>query len=290
LLYHPHTSAGRIPTERAYRMYVDSLMERVPRAYPEQERLQEQIAQGDFAIDAILRRAAQSLGVLTQELGVALGPQLDQARVQRLELLRLTSDRLLLVLTLDGGAVRTIFVEVHSHVADDAVMEVARVLNERLAGLTTREIRSSFTQRLRDSHASTQAKELLNIFLQEGDQLIGRTLESGPDSVVLGRASLLAEQPEFSDGHSLRKLMQLTETREHLADVLRSRGDSPGLTISIGNENGDPRLADLTVVTAQYRAGALSGVIGVIGPTRMPYDKVIALVTHTSQLVSDLLD
>lgn len=290
LLYHPHTSAGRIPTDRAYRLYVDSLIAERPRAFPEQARLQAQIATGDSAIEAILRRAAQSLGVLTQELGVALGPQLDQARVQRLELVRLTTDRILLVLTLDGGAVRTIFVEVQSHVADEAVAEVARVLNERLAGLTTREIRGTVGARLRDTGSSSAASELLNIFLQEGEQIIGRTLDSGPEAVVLGQASVLADQPEFADGQSLRRLMQLTETREHIADMLRSRDQSPGISISIGAEHGDPRLAQFTIVTAQYRAGALSGVIGVIGPTRMPYDKVIALVTHTSQLVSDLLE
>lgn len=290
LLFHPHTSAGRIPTDRAYRIYVDSLLSETPRAFPEQARLQAQIANGDSAIHAILRRAAQSLGVLTQELGVALGPQLDQARVQRLELVRLSTDRILLVLTLDGGGVRTIFVEVQSHVADVAILEVARVLNERLAGLTTREIRGSVTERLRDTEASPGASELLNIFLQEGEQLIARTLDPGADSVVLGQASVLAEQPEFADGQNLRKLMQLTETRDHIAEMLRTRDQSPGLSISIGAEHGDPRLAQFTVVTAQYRAGGLSGVIGVIGPTRMPYDKVIALVTHTSQLVSDLLD
>lgn len=290
LLYHPHTSAGRIPTDRAYRIYVDSLLGAAPRAFPEQDRLKASIATGDFAIEAILRRAAQSLGVLTQELGVALGPQLDQAIVQRLELVRLSADRVLLVLTLDGGSVRTIFVEVQSHLADEAVAEVARVLNERLAGLTTRAIRGSVSERLRDSGTSPAATELLNIFLQEGEQLIGRTLDPGAESVVLGQASLLAEQPEFSKGESLRKLMQFTETREQIADMLRTRDQSPGISISIGAEHGDPRLAQFTVVTAQYRAGTLSGVIGVIGPTRMPYDKVIALVTHTSQLVSDLLD
>jgi heat-inducible transcriptional repressor len=290
LLYHPHTSAGRIPTERAYRLYVDSLLGLQPRSFPEQDRLKAQISEGDSAIEAILRRAAQTLGILTQELGVALGPQLDQARVQRLELVRLSAERLLLVLTLDGGAVRTIFVEVRSHVADEAVSEVTRVLNERLAGLTTREICGSIGDRLRDTSASPNASELLNIFVQEGDQLIARSVEPSAESVVLSQASLLAEQPEFASGQNLRRLMQLTETREHLADVLRTRGESPGLTITIGNEHGDARLSELTVVTAQYRAGALSGVIGVIGPTRMPYDKVIALVTHTSQLVSDLLD
>ncbi len=88
----------------------------------------------------------------------------------------------------------------------------------------------------------------------------------------------------------MRKLVELTETREHLADLLRARSDTPGITITIGNENRDPKLENFTIVTAQYHSGSVAGVIGVIGPTRMPYDKVISLVTHTSRLLTDLLD
>src|SRR5215216_2284077 len=108
-LFHPHTSAGRIPTDKGYRAYVDSIMQRPHVLPPEGGRLAEQIQSGASAIDAILRRAAQSLGVVTQELGVALGPRLDDTVLRRLELVRVAADRVLLVLTLDGGAVRTIF-------------------------------------------------------------------------------------------------------------------------------------------------------------------------------------
>jgi heat-inducible transcriptional repressor len=88
----------------------------------------------------------------------------------------------------------------------------------------------------------------------------------------------------------MRRLLELTETREELGGLLRQRASVSGLTITIGNEHADPRLEPFTVVTAEYRVGSLSGVIGVIGPTRMPYEKVISLVRHTSQLVSELLD
>ena len=290
-LFHPHTSAGRVPTDLAYRVYVDSLM-RVHRiGTPERQQLAEQIARGGSAIETILRRAAQSLGVLTQELGVALGPRLDRALLQKLELVRVTSERLLLVLTLGGGTVRTIFVEVRGEIADAALAEVGIVLNERLAGLTLSEIRSSLGTRLRDGATAAESRELLNIFVEEGEQLFDVQLTgTEQETVVLGQASVLAEQPEFATGESLRRLMALTDTRDHLAQLLRKRSGTPGISITIGNEHADPRLDPFTVVTAEYHAGALSGVIGVIGPTRMPYEKVIALVSHTSQLVTELLD
>ncbi len=289
LLYHPHTSAGRVPTDVAYRIYVDSMLPVPTLNMREQDQLSAQIATGGSAVDAILRRAAQSLGVITQELGVALGPRLDNSILERLDLVRLSSERILVALTLSGGLLRTIFVEARADIADLAIAEVTRVLNERIAGLTLRELRTTVGDRLRDTGPTRDAAELLNVFIEEGDQLFESALQ-GEDTVMLGQPSLLAEQPEFATVDNMRKLVALTETREHLADLLRRRSDMPGITISIGNEHRDPKLENFTIVTAQYRSGAVTGVIGVIGPTRMPYDKVISLVTHTSRLLTDLLE
>jgi heat-inducible transcriptional repressor len=258
----------------------------------ERERLREDLSASHSTIETILRRAAQSLGVLTQELGVALGPRLDASVLRRLELVRVGGDRLLLVLTLDAGVVRTVFVEVRGTLADVAVTEVTRVLNDRLSGHTLRELRTSVADRLRDSQTVPEAEELLNIFVQEGEQLFDAALPMGGGSVIVGQASVLAEQPEFSGADNLRRLLTLTEEPARLADALRRKhsGDErSAVSITIGGEHGDPRLDQFTVVTAEYHAGTLAGVIGVIGPTRMPYEKVIALVQHTSRLLSDLL-
>jgi heat-inducible transcriptional repressor len=291
-LFHPHTSAGRVPTNKAYRAYVESLLGMPPVRTAESERLLEELASsGASPIEAILRRAAQTLGVLTQELGVALGPRLDRSVLKRLELVRVSSERLLMVLTLEIGVVRTVFVEVPADIADHALGAVSAVLNDRLAGLTLGEIRKSLTGRLRDTATDPAAAELLNIFLQEGEQLFDAALpmSDGAD-VVLGAASVLAEQPEFSAADRMRRLLALTDTPRALGEAIRKRANAPGISITIGAEHDDPRLEEFTVVTAEYHAGNLAGVIGVIGPTRMPYDKVISLVGHTSRLLSDLLD
>lgn len=286
-LFHTHTSSGRVPTDVAYRAYVESLLPPPRISARERRELAERIANGGSEVEGILRRAAQSLGVIAQELGVALGPRFDESRLERLELVKLASDRLLVVLSLSGAAVRTIYVDAKGEVADRDVAEVSRVLNERLAGLRLSDIRGSLAQRLRDT--GVPAPELLNVFVEEGEQIFDPTPASG-DDIMLGQASVLAEQPEFATGDSMRRLVALTETRQYLAEVLRRRAGDAGVTITIGNEHGDPALAPFTIVTAQYRAGGVNGLIGVIGPTRMPYDKVISLVTHTSQLVTELLD
>src|SRR5882757_735181 len=170
-LFHPHTSAGRIPTSKAYRVYVDSLLSFPPLRQPESDRLAEGISAGNGGspIETILRRAAQTLGVLTQELGVALGPRFDRSVLRRLELVRMSTERLLMVLTLEGGVVRTVFVEVTGEIADTALGAVTAVLNERLGGLSLGEIRTSLASRLRDTGADPSAAELLNIFVQEGE-------------------------------------------------------------------------------------------------------------------------
>lgn len=285
-LFHPHTSAGRIPTDRAYRVYVNEIMRLAPPTQEARHTLRAELAGSRNAVEEILRRAAQVLGVLTQELGVAVAPTLDQMVLERLELVLVGTERLLLVFNLRSGVVRTIFVEVPGRVRPETVQDVARVLNDRLAGHTLQEIRATLQARLRDA-TGADGRELLNIFIAEGDEIFD--LSDERNAVVLGSAQMLAEQPEFASNARMRELLRLTEGRDLLKQALASRRQT-GLSITIGAENPDARLSDFTLVTASYEAGALKGVIGVMGPTRMPYDKIIGLVEHTSRMVEDLLE
>lgn len=288
-LYHPHTSAGRIPTDRAYRAYVDHLMRPASVAPAQSSQIRGELVGERAAVETILARAAQVLGVLTNELGVAVSPTLEDAVLERLELIQVSSERLLLVLSLQSGAVRTIFVEVRSHIATEVISQVTVVLNERLAGLRLKEIRSSLADRLRDAAREPGSRELLNIFVQEADDLF--EVPAAPAPVVLGSTQPLAGQPEFATKAQLQGLLAVTERRDVLREALAARGGpGGGLTISIGQEHADARLSTFTLVTSRYHCGPLSGVIGVLGPTRMPYDKIAALVDHTSRLVSELLE
>ncbi len=288
-LYHPHTSAGRIPTDLAYRVYVDYLMRTPTVAAADAQHIRGQLEGQRAAVEAILSRAAQVLGVLTNELGVAVGPTIEEAVLDRLDLLQVSTERLLLVLALRSGAVRTIFVEVPAELAPEAVQKVTVVLNERLAGLTLKEIRSTLADRLRDATPSEPGStELLNIFVQEAEDLFEVPVaQSGP--VHLGSTQALAGQPEFATRQQLQGLLEVTERRDLLRDAIAARGGE-GLKITIGQEHADARLSTFTLVTSTYRFGPLTGVIGVMGPTRMAYDKIAALVNHTSRLVGELLE
>jgi heat-inducible transcriptional repressor len=286
-LFHPHTSAGRIPTDRAYRVYVNEIMRLAPLSEEARSFLQAEIKGSRNIVDEILRRAAQVLGVLTQELGMAVAPALDEMVLERLELVQVSSERLLLVFNLRSGIVRTIFEEVPARISADSVIDVARVLNERLSGLTLLTIRSTLPERLRDVGGQSGGWELLNIFIAEREEIFG--LGDDQNAVVLGSAQMLAEQPEFASNTRMRDLLRLTEGRDLLREALALRRQS-GISVTIGGENPDTRLSDFTLVTASYKTGGLRGLIGVMGPTRMPYDKIIGLVEHTSRLVEGLLE
>lgn len=287
-LYHPHTSAGRIPTDVGYRYYVDTLMRPMRLTATEQRMLRKELdTETSSAIEDLILRSAQAMGLLAGELGVAIAPRLGEVVLEKLELVSITAEKVLLVLTLKNGLVRTIYVDLPADVPHETLVSLTVILNERLAGLTLAELRQTLSERLRDAGAADrQTSELLNIFFQQADDVFD--FDVGGEDLLLGRTSILASQPEFSEGRQLRGLIELTEKRELLLGVLSSRDHDTQLSVSIGTEHPHPELSGFTLVTAEYNIGDLTGVIGVIGPTRMPYEKVVSIVDSTSRLVTDL--
>jgi len=289
-LFHPHASAGRVPTDLAYRFFVDRLME--PTKLTDQERTsleRELDLAGSSAMERLVRHATRALSLLTNELGVAVAPRLDEAILERLEFIQVSTSKVVLVASIRGGVVRTVYVDLPVQVPKETLITVTLALNERLAGLSLPEIRRTLPERLRDSHDGTAgAAEFLNIFIQSGADLFDlHDLDS--TKIHLGHASVLAAQPEFESGDRLKSLIALTESRDLLAQTVGKREHRGRLMITIGGENDTSELADFTLVTAEYRAGDLSGVIGVIGPTRMPYEKIVTIVDYTSTLVTRML-
>jgi len=291
-LFHPHTSAGRVPTDLAYRAFVEQFMQPAALTREEKERLAQELEPGrPSAVERLVQRATRALGLLSQELGLATAPRLSSAVLERLDLARVSSHKVLLVAQVRSGVVRTLYVDLPCEVPEDTLVTLSVILNERLAGLTLKEIRETVSARIRDviPEGDPAAEEVLNIFMQSGGELFDwPEIESG--QVHLGQASVLAAQPEFTSGERLKGLMELTERKELLSDVLANRTHAGGIQITIGAENRTEELSDFTLVTAEYRVAGLKGVIGVIGPTRMPYEKVCAIVDHTSSLVSRMLE
>ena len=288
-LYHPHTSAGRIPTDLAYRYYVDLLMRPVRLTTAEQRMLRKQLAdEASGPIERVIRRAAQVLGLLTGELGVAIAPRLEDVVLEKLELVPIASEKVLMVVTLQRGNARAVYVDLPISVPPETLHAVSLILNERLAGQTLANLRQTLPERLRDASISDAPTELLNIFVQATEHTLTGRNAAETDAVHLGRTSVIANQPEFASEDRLKGLIELTEQRELLGDILNAREHENAPIITIGSENPDPRLNNFTLVTSEYRLGNVTGVLGVLGPTRMPYEKVAAIVEHASRLMSEL--
>jgi heat-inducible transcriptional repressor len=282
-LSQPHTSAGRVPTDKAYRLYVDNMIshEETP---PPVVRIM-QLIQEDPVLDKVLRRAAEALSVITRELGVGIAPVVGEGVLERVDLIRVSSERIMLVLTIQHGLVKTIFVELDTRVDGAQLNWLASRLNERLCGLTLSEIRRSSRARLKE--AVKADNDPLNIFIQSAESLFD--LDENSSELVLGETSSLVNQPEFKHEQSLRSLIKLTDRKDNLLEVMRQRAGSDGLRITIGTENEISELSNFTLVTDTYRIGEMRGIIGVIGPTRMSYSRVISVVEYTSRLLSDML-
>ena len=288
-LFHPHTSAGRVPTDVAYRFFVDRLMEPLDPSPEELADLERQLeGAGTSAVERLVVQATRALSLISSELGIAVAPRLDDATLEKLELIKVSSDKVLLVATIGGGVVRTVYVDLPVDVPHETLVTVTLAMNERLAGQQLSELRGSLSQRLRDAVSDEQGAELINIFVQSGAELFDlASLDSS--HLLLGPASVLAQQPEFESGEQLKNLISLTEQKDLLAHTVGKRDHRGRLKITIGEENDETMLTDFTLVTAEYSIGDLKGVIGVIGPTRMPYEKVVTIVDYTSSLVTRIL-
>lgn len=288
-LFHPHTSAGRVPTDLAYRFFVDRLMEPLAPSAEERANLKRELGgAGSSAVERMVLHATRALSLISNELGVAVAPRLEDAILEKLELIKVSSSKVLLVATIRGGVVRTVYVDLPVDVPAKTLVTFTLALNERLSGQSLGEIRRTLPERLRDSAVDEQGAELVNIFVQSSADLFNLKMLDSSD-LHLGPASVLAGQPEFESGEQLKGLINLTEEKDLLARAVGSRDHGGRLKITIGEENDVSELTDFTLVTAEYSVGDLKGVIGVIGPTRMPYEKVVAIVDYTSSLVSRIL-
>ena len=288
-LFHPHTSAGRVPTDLAYRFFVDRLMEPLAPSPEERASLERELGgAGSSAMERMVLHATRALSFISNELGVAVAPRLDGALLEKIELVRVSSSKVLLVATIRGGVVRTVYVDLPVDVPSETLVTITLALNERLSGQTLSEIRLTLPERLRDVAVGESESELMNFFVQSGAELFElRTLDAS--DLHIGPASVLAGQPEFESGEQLKSLISLTEDRDLLARAVGDREHRGRLKITIGEENDSSVLSDFTLVTAEYSVGDLKGVIGVIGPTRMPYEKVVTIVDYTSTLVTRIL-
>ncbi|HEX9006411.1 MAG TPA: heat-inducible transcriptional repressor HrcA [Bacteroidota bacterium] len=278
---HPHTSAGRVPTDAGYRFYLDSLMELERLSRKDQKSIRDNLDPGDDS-DHVLKEVSRLLGKISRQLCVVTPPSLNSGVFEKLELVSLPGTRIMVIISIRSGMVRTIMMEVSSEVPREKLEELSRYLNERLSGLTLEEIRSTFSERVRDVQDGDTG--LIRLFIESVDKLF---VTPRNDKLHIGGAQDIVGQPEFVNPQDFRSVIELINNEEMIIHVLEKRaGGSEEVKVTIGQENQDEKLRPYSVITTTYSAGDAVGAIGVIGPRRMPYYRVIPLLDYVARAVT----
>ncbi|MBQ8955147.1 MAG: heat-inducible transcription repressor HrcA [Clostridia bacterium] len=281
-LAQPHTSAGRIPSAKAYRLYVDRLMKMVDLSEEETGRIQDHLNRRTAQVEEVIRQAAQALSDVTHYTAVVSAPQMTDVSIKRVQMVPVTDTSALLIIVTSAGLVKERVIQVPEGVGPDQLYGLSKVLTERLSGYALSDAREQLSGMSTDlsEHRQLMASVLGVIDAQlQGDQNV--------PLVVGGRSNLLSF-PEYSDVEKAKSFLAVLESREKLAPLLRNNGVE--FTVRIGPENNMPEFSDCSVVTATYRVGSnTSGTMGIIGPTRMDYARVVSVMNYMGRAISDML-
>jgi heat-inducible transcriptional repressor len=289
LVQKPHTSAGRVPTDHGYRLYVDSLVRPEELTNLEKETISAVITKEFSGIEQVLEQTSRVLGNVSKQLGITISPQFESGVITKLELIPVAERRGLVVLALKSGLARTILLEVETDLRDYALSETSRILNERLCGLTIRQIRRTLKERLAET--SSGDPRLIEMFIDSSAELL--KFSSGMD-IHFGDAGCVLNQPEFKNPESIKELINLIDERKAVGDLITKAEDTAGISVSIGFANTEESdnvgsTAQLSLLSSSYTAGKSKGALGIIGPMRMPYSKLIGIVDYTAKRLTHIL-
>lgn len=289
LLTHPHTSAGRVPTDQGYRFYVESIAETMPLPAVEQLMIRHQFGQVEFASEHWFRLAATTLAGLTRSAGIATPAKPSAAHVRRVDLVSVNERMASLILVLREGAIKQAAVNLDEAdgVDQPTLNQVAGLLNDRLADATATHAEATIGA-LGDQGA------LERIARRVGERIVRilRDYDAAAVEEVFSDGLLnVMEAPEFAQSDKLRQVFTALENRAYLGELVGNVANSGRILVFIGAENAPLEMHDVSLVLAPYgRAGQAIGVVGVLGPTRMSYPQAIGTVRFVSGLMNELVD
>ena len=279
----PHTSAGRVPTPRGYRFFVDTLLKVRPLDQVEIHQLEDQLQPDNT--QKLVSQASHLLSDLTRFAGVVMTPKRRSAAFRHLEFLSLSEKRILLIIVAPDGDVQNRIISTDRSYSASELSEAANFLNQNFSGLTFDQIKPRIHDDLRKLRE--EMTQLMTRALDAGTEVMSRNSE---DYVLSGEHNLLHVHDLSSNVASLRRLFDMFESRTGLLQLLDTSSRAQGVQIFIGGESGLVPLDECSVVTAPYEVdGQVVGTVGVIGPTRMAYERVIPIVDITAKLLSSAL-
>ena len=286
LLVQPHASAGRMPTDRAYRLFVDRMIGPARVAAQQAQAIDQALNRSKGDITDLLAEACRQLSRFSNQVGVVLAPEINRVVVEHLEFVRLDPRRVVAIVVDRTGVVHNRILEPSEGFDQDELDRIGRQLSAEYAGMTLQQIREAISRRLGEERASYDR------MLKRGLELGRQAVEAEPhaQAVFVEGASNLISAPEFQDVERARDVLRTLEAKGRLLDMIGTVGEGEGVQVVIGRENADPGLIDLTIVASPYRSGdRVLGTVGVVGPMRMEYARAIALVDHLARLLSRLL-
>ena len=287
LLSHPHTSAGRVPTDHGYRFYVESIVDQVPLPAVEQLMIRHQFGQVEFASEHWFRLAATTLATVTRAAGLATPAKPSAAHIRRIDLVAINDRMASLILVLQEGSIKQALVSLDEAADQETLNEVARLLNDWIAGLTALRAEARLAA-LRDElpadHLAPRIGERILRTLHEYDAAVIEEVFSD------GLLNVMAA-PEFAQSDKLRRVFSALENRTYLGQLVGTVAGLDRVQVFIGAENASAEMRDVSLVLAPYgRPGRAVGVVGVLGPTRMSYPQAIGTVRFVSGLMNELVD
>ena len=286
LLVQRHTSAGRTPTDAAWRLYVDrwARQQRVDAALA--VRIDEALERHGGEVAELLGETSRQLSRWTNQVGLVLAPDLRRIVVERLEFVRLPADRVVAILVGASGVVHHRILRVEAGLDQLELERIGAYLSEQFGGRTLPEMRAELERRLREERAVYDRVVARSFEL--GHRTVAATASEG--EVFVGGASNLIGSPEFADPQRIRSLLRALEQKNRLVELLSRLMESRGVQVVIGEENALPALTDCSLIASTYgAAGRPMGTIGIVGPTRMEYARAIGLVEHLAGVLSRLL-
>ena len=284
LLSAPHTSAGRIPTAQGYRLFVDTLLQVRPLPEGDVARLRNELPAGS-GTQALLGSASELLSAMTHFVGVVSVPKREQFAFRRIEFVPLDGQRVLAILVFADNEVQNRIIQTRRPYDAGELERIANYLNQHCAGRPLSEIRATLLHDLQG--ARTEMEALLAHTIELAEQAL---VPASDDMVLAGQTRLMGVQ-ELADLDRLRELFDAFARKREILQLLERTMRAPGVRIFIGEETGLAPLEDVSLVTAPYTAGGqVLGVLGVIGPTRMAYDRVIPVVQAAADVLGAALD
>ena len=287
LLRSPHVSAGRVPTGQGYRFFVDSLLKVAPVGDGELERLRSQLeVKGER--EPLMNAATSLISEMTHMAGIVTLPRQERLILRHVEFLALSPERVLVILVVNGSDVQNRIINLRRPHSQAVLQQVGNYLNEVCAGKDLREVRESLLAELKEHRSSLDA--LMLTAIEMADKAFVREPCDEEALLVSGQTNLM-EYGELADMEKLRHLFEAFREKTELLHILDQCLHADGLRIFIGEESGYEVLDGCSVITTPYeREGEVLGVLGVIGPTRMAYDRVIPIVDITARLLGAALN